>query len=80
MRIIFALPLLLLAACQVTEDDANDSVTIQYDQNTAEEAVSDTINGAQEAGQVIANGAEQAADTAQNVDVDVDTNTADNRN
>jgi hypothetical protein len=78
MRIIFALPLLALAACQVTTDDKNDQVTVQYNQDVAENAAADIANGAQEAGQAIANGAEDVADKAKNVDVDVDTNTADN--
>ena len=87
MRIVIALPLLLLAACQVTEDDANDSMTIQYNQDLAENVAADVAVGAQQAGEAIANagedvanGAEAAVDRAENVDVDVDTNTADNRN
>jgi len=82
MRIMFALPLLALAACQVTEDDQNDQVTVEYNQDLAENAVEDIANGAEEAGEAIANGAEEAVDTARNVDVnvDVDTNKADNRN
>ena len=78
MRIALALPLLALAACQVTEDDRNDQVTIQYNEDLAENAAADIANGAREAGEAIANGAEEAVDTARNVDVDVDTNTADN--
>jgi len=79
MRIILALPLLALAACQVSEDAQNDQITVQYNQDVAENAAADIANGAQEAGEAIANGAEQAVDTARNVDVDVDvdTNTAD---
>lgn len=77
MRMIFALPLLALAACQVTEDDQNDAITVQYNQDVAENAAADIANGAQEAGEAIANGAGQAVDTARNVDIDVDTNTAD---
>jgi uncharacterized protein YfiM (DUF2279 family) len=70
MRIIALLPLTLLAAaCQVTEDDQNDQVTVQYNQDLAENVAAD-----------IANGAEQAVDSARNVDVDIDTNTADNTN
>ena len=38
MRIIFALPLLALAACQVTEDGQNDQITVQYNQDVAENA------------------------------------------
>jgi hypothetical protein len=79
MRIVLALPLLALAACQVTTDDKNDQVTVEYNQDVAENAAADIANGAQEAGQAIANGAEEAVDTAKNVDVDVnvDTNKAD---
>jgi hypothetical protein len=81
MRILFALPLLALAACQVTKDDQNDQVTVQYNQDVAENAASDVANGAKEAGSAIANGATDAADAVKNVDVDVDvdTNKADDK-
>lgn len=75
MRIIFALPLLALAACQVTEDSANDQVTVQYNQDLAENAADDVTNGAQEAGAAIANSARDASEAIQNVDVDVDVDT-----
>jgi hypothetical protein len=79
MRIAMILPLAALAAaCQVTEDDQNDAITVQYNQDLAENTAADIANGAQEAGEAIANGAEGAVDAARNVDVDVDTNTADN--
>ena len=45
MRIAIALPLLLaLGACNVSRDEGNDSVTVQYDQNTAENAAADVGN------------------------------------
>ena len=75
MRIIFALPLLALAACQVTEDSANDQVTVQYNQDLAENAAADVANGAEEAGEAIANSARDAGETIQNVDVDIDVDT-----
>ena len=78
MRTLIALPLLALAACQVSE--GNNAVTVSYNEDVAENAVEDVANAAEEAGEAIANGAEEAVDTARNVDVDVDTNTADNRN
>ena len=78
MRAIYLLPLLTLGACQVTTDDKNDQVTVQYNQDVAENAADDIANGAQEAGAAIANGAEQAGEAAKNVDIDIDTNTADN--
>lgn len=75
MRIALALPLLALAACQVTEDSANDQVTVEYNQDLAENAAADVANGAQEAGAAIVNSAEGAVDTVRNVDVDVDVDT-----
>ena len=78
MRMILALPLLALAACQVTKDDQNDQVTVQYNQDVAENAAADVANGAREAGSAIANSAEDAGAAIKNVDVDVDTNKADN--
>lgn len=77
MRILLALPLLALAACQVTKDDRNDTTTVAFNEDVAENAAADIANGAQEAGEAIANGAENVADKARNVDVDVDTNKAD---
>ena len=81
MRIALALPLLALAACQVTEDDKNDAITVQYNQDLAENAAADVANGAKEAGEAIANSAEEAGAALKNVDVDVDvdTNKADDR-
>ena len=78
MRTILALPFLVLAACDVSE--GNNAVTVAYNQDVAENAVEDVANAAEEAGEAIANGTEEAVDAARNVDVDVDTNTADNRN
>lgn len=75
MRIIFALPLLALAACQVTEDSANDQVTVQYNQDLAENAVGDVANGAQEAGDAIVNSTRDAGEAIRNVDIDVDVDT-----
>jgi hypothetical protein len=78
MRMMLALPLLALAACQVTTDDQNDQMTVQYNQDLAENAAADIANGAREAGAAIANSAEDAGNAVQNVDIDVDTTTADN--
>ena len=73
------LPFFLLAACNVDQD--GNAVTVQYDQNTAEQAVQDAGN----IGGAIVNDVEQTADKVgdridnTDVDVDVDTNTANNR-
>ena len=76
MRTALALPLVLaLGACNVSRDDANDSMTVQYDQNTAENAAADIGNFAENVGGAIANDVEATADKVQNADVDVDVNT-----
>ena len=72
--LIFALPLLSLAACNVTKDDSNDSVTVQYDQNTAENAAADVGNFAENVGSAISNDVDRTADKVRNTDVDVDVN------
>ena len=77
MRILLTMPLLLLGACNVGVDDANDSVTVEYNQDTAENAVSDAGNFAENVGGAIANDVEETADKVQNTDVDVDVNTRD---
>jgi len=78
MRILVLLPALALGACQVTKSD--NQTTVEYNQDVAENAASDVVNGAKEAGAAISNSASDAADTVKNVDVDVnvDTNKADN--
>lgn len=78
MRMLFLLPVITLGACQVTEDNQNNQVTVQYNQDVAENAAADVANGAKEAGSAIANSASEAGAALKNVDVDVDTNKADN--
>ncbi len=86
MRIALALPALLLGACQVTKDDANDSMTVEYNQDLAENAVADAGNAAENVASDIGNDAERTGDKIENtvgdvdVDVDVDRNTASNSN
>jgi hypothetical protein len=83
MRTIFALPLLLAAsACNVSQGD--NGVTVQYDQNTAEDAVADVTNTAQNVGGIIVNDVQATGEKVQekvgnaDVDVDVDTNAQSN--
>ena len=82
MRLLILLPVALLAACQVSKDDDNGTITAEFNQDVAENAAQDVANGAEALGGAIANEAEQTAAKIENtdVDVDVDTNTADNRN
>jgi uncharacterized protein (DUF2342 family) len=82
MRILMLFSVTLLAACQVSKDDGNGTITAEFNQDVAENAARDVANGAEALGGAIANEAEQTAAKIENtdVDVDVDTNTADNRN
>jgi hypothetical protein len=73
---IIMLPLLVLAGCNVSTDDKNDTATVQYNQDLAENVAADVSNQAGAIVGHVANDVEQAADTVKNevgsVDVDVD--------
>ncbi|HEU4958028.1 MAG TPA: hypothetical protein VFT40_10435 [Sphingomicrobium sp.] len=81
MRILLTLPLLALAACQVTKDDANDSVTMEYNQDVAENGLEDVGNLAENVAATVSNDVQQAADKvenkAENTDIKVDVDTKD---
>ena len=74
MRMIYAFPLLLVAACGVQSDPQNDQLTVTYDENTLE----DLGNAAETAGEAIGNAAGSAGDAISNevgdIDIDVDRN------
>ncbi|HEX8467208.1 MAG TPA: hypothetical protein VF620_05335 [Allosphingosinicella sp.] len=55
MRLIFALPLLALAGCNVDNDSANDSVGLEYNQQRIEDAARATARTAKEVGSGIGN-------------------------
>jgi len=80
MRSLIALPLLALglAACQVTKDEANDTITAELNGDVAENGLSDAGNLAENVTSDIGNDIDKAADKIENTDVDVkvDTNTA----
>ncbi|HEX8527800.1 hypothetical protein [Allosphingosinicella sp.] len=74
MRLIFALPLLAVAGCNVNNDEKNDQVTFEYNQQRIEDAASDVANTA---GDVASGVANVASDTGQAIknevgDIDVD--------
>ena len=79
MRALIALPLLAMAACQVTKDDANDSVTVEYNQDVAENGIEDAANVAEDVGQTIANDVDRTADKVENTNIDVDVDTDGNK-
>ena len=78
MRSIILLPLLAmgLAACQVTKDEANDTMTAEFNGDVAENSLSDAGNMAGNIASDVGNEAEKIGDKAENVSVEVDTNTA----
>lgn len=65
-----------LAACQVSTDDANDSTTVQYNQDLAENVAEDVSNQAGAIAGYIANDVKEAGETVKNevgdINVDVD--------
>jgi hypothetical protein len=78
MRIAMILPILLLAACQVSKDGHNDSVTVAYHQDVAENAVADVGNTAENIAGDIGNDVERTADKIDNKVDGADRNAADN--
>ena len=62
MRMFLALPLLALGACQVTTDDKNDQMTIEYNQDVAENGISDAANAAEDIAGKVSNDVQQTAD------------------
>ena len=64
MRIALTIPLLLLGACNVTKD--GNAVTVQYDQNTAENTAADIGNTAQNIASDIGNDVQNTGDKLQN--------------
>ena len=72
MRIVIALIPLTLAACNVSKE--GNAVTVQYDQNTAENTAADVGNFAEGVGAAISNDVQRTADKVQNTDVDVTVN------
>ncbi len=69
MRFLIALPLLLLGACQVSKDDANNSVSVTYNEDVAANAAADVSNTAQNIASDIGN---EAQSTAAKIDNKVD--------
>lgn len=73
MRILIAVPALLaLAACNVSKE--GNAVTVQYDQNTAENTAADIGNTAENIAADIGNDVSKTADKVQNKVGDNDDN------
>ena len=64
MRVALIVPILLLGACNVTKD--GNAVTVQYDQNTAENTAADVGNVAQNIATDIGNDVQKTGDKIDN--------------
>ena len=76
MRIALALPLLLLAACEVSKDEANGTTSITYNEEVAANVAADVGNTAENVAADIGNEARSTGAKIENRvgDVDVDVN------
>lgn len=74
MRVAFVLPILLLAACQVSKDPNNNSMTLEYNSNAV-------ANGTQavttEAGKIAEDIAADVKDTGSKIKSKIEEQTAD---
>lgn len=81
MRSTLALPLLLaLVACNVDSDGANDTVTLEYNQERIEDAASDAANAARDVASGVGNVAGETGEAIRNEVGDIDVNVDVNRN
>lgn len=80
MRLIIALPLLLVTACSVDGDGRNDSVTVNLNTEGLENTATELGDAAEQAASDVGNAARGAGDAIQNevgdfnVDVDINRN------
>ena len=75
MRILLAIPLLLVGACNVSKDEANNTVSVTFNQEVAANAAADVGNGVQNIASDIGNDVQKTGDKIQNTDVDLKVNT-----
>ena len=66
MRILFAIPLLALAACQVSKDNQNGTTSVTYNSDVAENAASDIGKTAQNIAGDIGNDVQKTGDKIEN--------------
>ena len=69
--LIILVPALLLGACQVTEDKANGSTTVSFNQDVAENVGATALNQVDQAAGAIVNDTKEAGAAVRNLDVDV---------
>ena len=80
MRIALAIPLLLLGACEVSKDSANNTVSVTYNQDVAENTAADVANTAENIAADIGNEVEDTTNKVENrTDDNRDSNVSANR-
>jgi hypothetical protein len=75
MRALLLLPLMALAGCQVSKDDQNDTVSMTYDEEVAENAAADAANFAGQVANDVEDSAAKLGNKIDDLDVDVDVRT-----
>ena len=71
MRILLAIPLLLVAACNVSKDEANNTVSMTLNEEQAANTANDISNGVQNVASDVGNEASNLGNKVQNTDLDV---------
>jgi hypothetical protein len=66
MRIAYAIPLLLLGACQVSKDNNNGTTSVTYNSDVAENAANDVGNTAQNIAGDIGNDVQKTGEKIEN--------------
>jgi hypothetical protein len=66
MRIALAIPLLLLGACQVSKDDANNTVSVTYNSDVAANTAADVSNTVENVAADVSNEAKTTGDKISN--------------
>ncbi|HYC64256.1 MAG TPA: hypothetical protein VEC14_05950 [Reyranellaceae bacterium] len=72
MRLALLTPLVLLAACQVDRDSANDTTTVEFNEAVAANTAEDVANTAENVAADVGNEARDIGNAIGDVDVDVD--------
>ena len=71
MRILLVMPLLLVGACNVERDKANDTTTVTFNEAEAQNTAADVGNKVQNIAADVGNEAQNLGDKARNTDLDV---------
>ena len=74
MRILLAVPLLLVSACNVSKDSANNTISMTVNQEEAANDLQNASNKIENIAQDVGNEAQNLGDKVQNTNVDVNVN------